>query len=83
MVEDEVSLMVRIHVDDTIVSGEQDACDKFFARLKERFLVKIQGEMYIFCAFVRDWESGVLESDRICRKPGAAVRNLCNRKHPG
>ena len=66
MVKDEVSLMVGVHVDDIIVSGGKNACDKFFAKLKERFPVKNQGElkMYTGCAFVRDWESGVLEMNQ-------------------
>ena len=55
--------MVGVHVDDIIVSGGENACYKFFAQLKKRFPVKNQGElqMYTGCAFVRDWESGVLE----------------------
>ena len=32
--KNEVSLMVGVHVDDIIVSGEQDLCDKFFGQLK-------------------------------------------------
>ena len=67
MVKDEVSLMVGVHVDDVIVSDGKNACEKFFAQLKERFPVKKQGElkMYTDCAFVRDWESGVLEMNQI------------------
>ena len=66
LVKDEVSLMVGVHVDDIIVSGDKNACDKFFAQLKEQFPVKNQGElkMYTGCAFVRDWESGVLEMNQ-------------------
>ena len=30
----EVSMMVGVHVDDIIVSGEQDSCDEFFGQLK-------------------------------------------------
>ena len=62
-VGDEISLMVGVHVDDIIVSGEHDVCDQFFKQLRERFPVKNQGElkMYTGCAFVRDWEHGVLE----------------------
>ena len=57
MVKDEVSLMVGVHVEDLIVSGGKNACDKVFAKLKERFPVKNQGElkMYTGCAFVCDW----------------------------
>ena len=58
--------MVGVHVDDIIASGGKNACDKFFAQLKERFPVKNQGElkMYTGCAFFRDWESGVLEMNQ-------------------
>ena len=60
---DEISLMVGVHVDDIIFSGEHDVCDQFFKQLRERFPVKNQGDlkMYTGCAFVRDWEHGVLE----------------------
>ena len=66
MVKDEVSLMVGVHVDDIIVFGGKNACDKFFTKLMDRFPVKNQGElkMYTGCAFVRDWESGVLEMNQ-------------------
>ena len=36
----EVSLMVGVHVDDFIVSGEQDMSDETFGQLKQRFPVK-------------------------------------------
>ena len=45
MVKAEVSLMVGVHVDDVIVSGGSNACEKFFAQLKERSPVKNQGEL--------------------------------------
>ena len=41
MVKDKVSLMVGVHVDDIIVSGGKNVCEKFFAQLKEQFPVKI------------------------------------------
>lgn len=37
VVENEKSMMVGVHVDGTTVSGEKNVCDKFFARLAERF----------------------------------------------
>ena len=82
MVENEVSLMVGVHLDDIIVSGGKNACENFFAQLKERFPVKNQGElkMYTGCVSVRDWESGV--PDCICGKPGSTVWNLRNLEHP-
>ncbi|CAM9110405.1 unnamed protein product [Ascophyllum nodosum] len=63
MGRNEVSLMIGVHVDDIIVSGGKNACEKFFAQLKERFPVKNQAELnnYTGCTFVRDWESGMLE----------------------
>ena len=53
-----VSLIVGVHVDDIIVSGERDLCDDFFGQLKQRFPVKNLGEltMYTGCAFKRDWD---------------------------
>ena len=40
IIKNEVSLMVGVHVDDIIVSGEQVLCDEFFSQLKQRFPVK-------------------------------------------
>ena len=53
-------------MDDIIVSGGKNACEKFFAQLKERFPMKHQAELKIYtgCGFVRDWESGVLEMNQ-------------------
>ena len=66
MVKDEVWWVVGVHVYDIGVSGGKNACEKFFAQLKERFPVKSQGElkMYTGCAFVCDGESGVLEMNQ-------------------
>ena len=63
IVKNEMSLMVGVHVDDIIVSGEQDLCDEFFSQLKQRFPVKTLGElkMYTGYAFERDWDKGILE----------------------
>ena len=35
--------MVGVHVDDIIVSGEQDLCDEFYGQLKQRSPVKNLG----------------------------------------
>ena len=72
-VGDEISLMVGVHVDDILVSGKHDVCDQFFKQPRERFPVKNQGElkMYTGCAFVRDWEHGVLQVNQT-----AFVENL-------
>ena len=58
IIKNEVSLMVGVHVDDIIVSGEKYLCDEFFSQLKQRFPVKTLGElkMYTGCAFERDWD---------------------------
>ena len=52
----QISLMVGVHTDAIIVSRGKNACEKFFAQLKERFSVKNQRELQIYtdCAFVRD-----------------------------
>ena len=73
MVNGKVSLMVGVHVDDIILSGEKDVCDVFFNDLKVCFPVKHQGglKMYTGCAFKREWESRVLEI-----KQKAFVENL-------
>ena len=56
IVKDVVSLMVGVHVDDMILSGYKNACETFFAQLKERFPVENQGKlkMHTGCTFVRD-----------------------------
>ena len=67
MVENEMPLTVGVHVCGIIVSGDKNACEKFFAQLKEGFPVKMQEElniMYTGCAFVRDCKSGVLEMNQ-------------------
>ena len=66
IIKNEVSLMVGVHVDDIVVSGDQDLCDEFFSQLKQRFLVKNLGElkMYTGCAFERDWDRGILEMNQ-------------------
>ena len=56
IIKNEVSMMVGVHVDGIIVSGEHDLCDEFFSQLKQHFPVKNFGElnMYTGCAFERD-----------------------------
>jgi len=53
-------------LDDIIVSGEKEGYAAFFDELKERFPFKHQRElkMYPGCAFVRDWESGILKMNQ-------------------
>ena len=61
-----MSLMVGVHIDDIIVSGEQDVCDEVVGQLKQRFPVKTLGElkMYTGCAFERDWDNAILEMNQ-------------------
>ena len=40
VIKNEVSLMVGVHVYDSIVSGDQELCDEVFGQLKQRFPVK-------------------------------------------
>ena len=77
---EKVESMVRVHVDDTIVCGEKDACNRFLDELRQRFPVKNQGKlkMYTGFAFIGDWEPGIFRG-----KPGSAIWNLCEIKHPG
>ena len=63
ILKNEVSLMVGVHVDDIIVSGERVLYDEFLSQLKQRFPVKNPEElkMYTGCAFERDLDKGILE----------------------
>ena len=58
--------MVGVYVYNIIVSGEQDMCDEFFGQLKQRFPVKILGELKIYTgsAFEHDWDNGTLEMNQ-------------------
>ena len=63
MIDNKVSLIVGVHIDDIIVSGEHDMCDEFFDQLRQRFPLKNPGElkMYTGCVFERDWDNGILD----------------------
>ena len=58
-----VSLMVGVHVDDSIVSGESDVCYESISDLKQRNPMEHQEElaMYTGYPFERDWENGILD----------------------
>ena len=43
IIKNEVSLMVGVHVDDIVVSGEHDLYDEFCSQLKQCFPVKTLG----------------------------------------
>ena len=60
---DTVSLMVGVHVDDIIVSGESDVSYESFSDQKQRFPAEHQGKlkMYTGCPFERDWEKEILD----------------------
>ena len=66
IIKNGVSVMVRVHVDYIIVSGERDMCDEFFGQLKQRFPAKtLRGlKMYTGCVFERDWDNGILEMNQ-------------------
>ena len=53
LVDDRVALMVGVHVDDIVVSGKEDDCNKFLEELRQRFPVKNEGELSVYtsCAF--------------------------------
>ena len=79
--------MVGVHVDDIIVSGEEDLGDEFFSQLKQRFPVKTLGElkMYTGCAFERDWDKGIPrdELDGVREQHGSTVQHFRNLDHSG
>ena len=66
IIKKEVSLMIGVHVDGIIVSGEQVLCDTFFSQLNQRFPVKNLGQlkMNTVYAFERDWDKGILEMNQ-------------------
>ena len=43
LVNGEAELMVGVHVDDIIVCGEKDDCNKFLDELRHRFPIKNKG----------------------------------------
>ena len=60
IINNKVSLMVVVHVDDIIASGEQDMCDEFFDQLRQRVPVKNLGGKCILVA--RSSVTGTMES---------------------
>ena len=57
LVNGKVELMVGIHVGDIFVLGEKGACDKFLEELRQRFVVKNQGELKMYSGW-HSYESG-------------------------
>ena len=55
-----VKLILVVHVDDVLVSGEKEACDELHHTLNEQFPTEHLGELkwYLGCAVERDWQHG-------------------------
>ena len=53
-----VKLILVVHVDDILVSGEKEACDELHHTLNENFPTENLGELkwYLGCAAERDWQ---------------------------
>ena len=62
-VENQVLLMVGVHVDYSFASGEQGTCDEFYDKLKQHFRVKtlVEIKSYTGCAFEREWDNGIFD----------------------
>ena len=58
--EEMVKLILVVHVDDILVSGEKEACDELHHTLNRNFLTENLGELkwYLGCAVERDWQQG-------------------------
>ena len=55
-----VKLILVVHVDDVLVSGKKEACDKLHHPLRKIFLTEKFGELkwYLGCTVERDWQQG-------------------------
>ena len=60
IVEAVVKLILEVHVDDILVSGEKEVCDELHHTLNENFPTETLGELkwYLGCAVERDWQQG-------------------------
>ena len=60
IVEGVVKLILVVHVDDILVSGEKEACDDLHHTLNGNFPTKNLGELCwcLWCAVERDWQHG-------------------------
>ena len=68
VVDEEVTLIVCIHVDDLLIAlaakdKDKDTLDDFYVQLKEEFSVNYMGDLswYFGCAFERDRMEGVMK----------------------
>ena len=59
-VEGVVKLIIVVHVDDILVSGEKEECHELHHTLNENFLTENLGELkwYLGGAVERDWQQG-------------------------
>ena len=60
ILEGVMELILVVHVDDILVSGEKEACDELHHTLNDKFPTKNLGELkwYLGCALERDWQQG-------------------------
>ena len=60
IVEGVMKLILVVHVDDILVSGEKEACEELHHTLNENFPTENLGELkwYLGCAAERDWQRG-------------------------
>ena len=76
IVEEMVKLILVVHVDDILVSGEKKACDELHNTLNRNFPTENLGELkwYLGCAVERDWQQ-----DSVTIKQPAIIDTLIMR----
>ena len=76
IVEGVVKLILVVHVDAILVSGEKEACDELHHILNENFPTENLGELrwYLGCVVERDWQQG-----RVAIKQPAMIYTLTKR----
>lgn len=68
MVDDKDTLILSIHVDDTVVAGKAGDCNSLFDALSRKFPMTNLAELawwYTGCRFNQDWSKSTLTMDRI------------------
>ena len=60
IMEGVVQLILVVHIDGILVSGEKEACGELHHTINENFLAENLGELkwYLGCAVERDWQEG-------------------------
>ena len=53
-----MKLILVVHADDILVSGEKEACDELHHALNENFPTENLGELKWYRAAERDWQGG-------------------------